>query len=88
MRMWKENENNTTLLLFSLKVLEILHQERRGQVKSVVKEQFNSILFYKTGPANKQHINQPTILLFTALKLIIVGFDDIFNAININLKKS
>ena len=33
MKMWKEN-GNTTTLLFSLKELEILHQERRGQVKT------------------------------------------------------
>ena len=45
-------------LLFSLKGLEILHQERRGQMKTMVMEHFKGILFYKSGPANKQHINQ------------------------------
>ena len=57
MKMWKGN-GNTTTLLFSLKRLEILHKERRGQVKTIVMEHFNSILFYKSGPANKQHTNQ------------------------------
>jgi hypothetical protein len=33
MEMWKAN-GNTITLLFSLKGLEILHQERRGQVKN------------------------------------------------------
>jgi hypothetical protein len=44
MRMWKENGNNTTLLFF-LKGLEILHQERREHAKNKVMELFNSILF-------------------------------------------
>ena len=57
MKMW-EGSGNTTTLLFSLKGLEILHQERRGQVKTIVMEQFNGILFYESGPANKQHTNQ------------------------------
>jgi hypothetical protein len=51
-KMWKGN-GNTTTLLFSLKGLEILHQERRGQVKTIVMEHFKGILFYKSGPANK-----------------------------------
>ena len=59
--MWKGN-GNTTTLLFSLKILEIVHQERGGQVKTIVMEHFNGILFHKSGPANKQHTNQPTIL--------------------------
>jgi hypothetical protein len=42
--MWKGSGNINTLL-FSLKGLEILHQERRGQVN-------------KSGPANKQHTYQ------------------------------
>ena len=49
MKMWKGN-GNTTTLLFSLKGLEIVHQERRGQVKTIVMEHF-----HKYGPANKQH---------------------------------
>jgi hypothetical protein len=40
-------------LLFSLKWLEIVHLERRGQVEAIVME-------HKSGPANKQHNNQPT----------------------------
>ena len=62
MKMWKRY-GNTTTLLFSLKGLEIVHQERRGQVKTIVMEYFKGILFHKSGPANKQHtsqsINQP-----------------------------
>ena len=40
MKMWKGNGNITTLL-FSLKGHEILYQERRGQVKTIVMERFN-----------------------------------------------
>jgi hypothetical protein len=54
MKMCKGN-GNTTALLFSLKGLEILHGGRRGQVKTIVMEHFNSILFHMSGPANKQH---------------------------------
>ena len=43
---------------FSLKRLEILHQERREQVKTIVMEHFNGILFHKYGPTNKQNTNQ------------------------------
>ena len=57
MKMWKGN-GDTTTLLFSLKGLEILHKERRGQVKTMVMQHFNGILFHKSRPANKQHINQ------------------------------
>ena len=46
MKTWKGN-GNTTTLLFSLKGLEILHQERRGQVKTIVME------------PNKHHTHQP-----------------------------
>ena len=48
----------TTTLSFFLKGLEILHQERRGQVKTIVMKHFKDILLHKSGPANKQHINQ------------------------------
>ena len=56
MKMWKEIGNTT--LLFSPKGLEILHQERRGQVKTIVMEHFNGILFRKSRPAYKQHTNE------------------------------
>ena len=58
---WEEI-GDTTTLLFSLKVLEILHQERRAglHVKTTEMEYFNGILFHKSGPANKQHTNQTT----------------------------
>jgi hypothetical protein len=42
MKMWKGNWKTT--LLFSLKGFEILHKERR-QVKTIVTEHFNRILF-------------------------------------------
>ena len=37
---------NTTKLLFYLKGLEILHEERRGRVKTILMEQFKGILFH------------------------------------------
>ena len=46
---------NTMKILFFLKKLKILHQERRGEVNTIVMEHFKSILFDKSGPANKQH---------------------------------
>jgi len=57
MMMWK-GTGNTTTLLFSLHGLEILHQERRGQVNTIVMEHFNSILFHKSEPVNKRHTYQ------------------------------
>jgi hypothetical protein len=57
MKLWKGNGNNTTLL-FSLEGLGILHQERRGKVKTIVMEDFNGILFHKFGHGNKQYTNQ------------------------------
>jgi hypothetical protein len=60
MKMWKGNGNATTLL-FSLERLEILHQERRGQVNTRVVEHINSIPFHKSGPATNQHTNQSII---------------------------
>ena len=57
MKTWKGNRNATTLL-FSLKGLEVLLRDGRGEVKAIVMEYFNSILFHKFGPANKYHIYQ------------------------------
>ena len=54
MKMWKGN-GNTTTLLFSLKGLEILHQERGGHV--------NSILVYKSGADKKKHTSVIQIYL-------------------------
>ena len=59
MKMGKGN-GNTATLLFSLKRIEIVHYEIRGQVKTIVMEHFNGILFHKSAPANKQHTNQLT----------------------------
>ena len=60
--MWKGNGNTATLLFF-LKELELVNQERRAYLKPIVMEDFNNILFHKFGPANKhtQSINQPII---------------------------
>ena len=82
MKMWIGN-GNTTTLLFSLKGLENLHQERRGQVKTIVMEHFKDIIFHRCGPTNKQHtnqsINQPMRLLLDSpnqgLKLTYVRPD-------------
>jgi hypothetical protein len=46
------------LLLFSLKELEILHQERKGQLQTIVMRHLNGIPFHKSQPANNQHTNQ------------------------------
>jgi hypothetical protein len=72
MKMWKGNGNTTTLLLFSLKGIEILHHQRRGEVKTMVMEQFNGILFHKSGPANKHHTNQPTAYSTLSLLILVV----------------
>jgi hypothetical protein len=53
----RKGNGNTNALLFSLKILEIVHQERRGQVKTILMEHFDGILFDKSGPANKQYTN-------------------------------
>jgi hypothetical protein len=45
-------------IIIFLKGLETLHEEKREQVKILVMEHFNGILFHKSGPANKQHTNQ------------------------------
>ena len=50
-------KGNGNALSFSLKKLEIVHQERKEQVKTIVMEHFDGILFPKSGPANKQHNN-------------------------------
>ena len=52
-KVWKGNWNTRTLL-FSLKVLNILHPVRREQVNIVMKR-FKSILFQESEPANTQH---------------------------------
>ena len=50
MNMWKGN-GNSVRLLFSLRGLVILHQERRGQVKTIVMEHFSGNLVHKSGSA-------------------------------------
>ena len=52
-----KGNGNTTTLLFSLKGLQMLHQERRGHVNTLVIEHSN-ILFHKFGPAKNQHTCQ------------------------------
>ena len=49
---------NTTTLLLYIKILQILYQIRRGQVKPIIREYFNSFLFHKSKPADKQHTYQ------------------------------
>ena len=68
------NKDNITLLFF-LKGLESLHQERRGHVKTIVMEHFNSILFHKSGSANKQHTYQ-----------LIIKSSYIYSSKNIKIK--
>ena len=51
------------ILLFSLKGLEILQQERRRQMSTIEMEHFNSNLFHKSGPGNKQNSYQSFTLI-------------------------
>jgi hypothetical protein len=82
MKMWRGN-GNTTTLLFSLKKLEIVHQEKRRQVKTIVMEHFNGILFHKSGLANKQHTNRPTMISLIWIKTNRkLRLEDIFNIAN------
>jgi hypothetical protein len=32
---------------------------------------FNGILFHKSGPANKQHTNQPTLMVYLVIQKIV-----------------
>jgi len=73
MNMWKGNGNITTLLS-SLKRHEILHQGRRAQMKTIVIEHFNGILFHKYGPANKQHTSKPTNNTVANLRVNVRSF--------------
>jgi hypothetical protein len=45
-RQMLKSHSALTTLLFPLKGLEILNQERRGQVKPIVMEYYNGILFH------------------------------------------
>ena len=65
-----ETNGKTTTLLFSLKELEILHQERREQVNFILIEHFKSTLFHKPRLACKQHTYQSVNGTFMALFLI------------------
>ena len=72
-KIWKGN-GNTDTLLFSLKGLEILHQKRKGQMKTMVMEYFNRILFHKSGPDAKHiPINQSTKSMFGWIGLVLPG---------------
>ena len=84
MKMLKGNRNTTTLL-FYLKGLGILHQVRIGQVKIMVMEHLNGILFHKSGPANKQHAYQWILTMCTKFHihlLVIVKTALKFNSNN------
>ena len=86
-KVWKW-KGETTTLLFSLKELEILHQERREQMKTIVMKHFNGNLFHKFEPANKQHTNQsinkpillcyPLLILFTNMFIYVLFKEIIF----------
>jgi hypothetical protein len=72
-KIWKGNWNTTTLL-FSQKELEIVHQERRGQVKTIVIEHFNGIFFHNSGPTNQSRFTNVALsfcflLLFTPMNV-------------------
>ena len=51
--MERKSEYNHNLIF--LKGLAILHKERREQVNSIAIEPFNSILFHKPEPTDKQN---------------------------------
>ena len=59
-----EHDYSGDLEARAIEILEVnislKRHERRGPVKTIVMEHFNSILFYKSGPANKQYTIQPT----------------------------
>ena len=57
MKIGKGN-GSTTTLLFSLKRLDIVHVERRALVNTIVMENFNNILFHKSGAASMQNTYQ------------------------------
>ena len=54
-KMRKRNRN--TKLLFYQKGLEILGEGRR-EMNTILMKYFNSILFHKSGPADKRHASQ------------------------------
>ena len=53
-----KRNGNTTILLFSLEEIEILHQERRIQVNTMLMECFKSILFHKQHTINQYNVVQ------------------------------
>ena len=55
---WHEEEGRKQEYNHIIIFPEMLHQERSGQVNTTVMEHFNSILFLKSGPSNKQHTCQ------------------------------
>ena len=58
MNMLIGNCATTTLLLFSMIGLEVLHRERRGQVKRIVMEHFNSLTINLSILKKLHRINQ------------------------------
>ena len=76
MNMGKGN-GNTTKLLFSLKVIGILHQEKRGQVYIIVMEHFDDILFNKSGLANKQHTYQSICLILSTFCYFFIHMEEL-----------
>ena len=42
-------------IIIFLEIIEIIHQLRSGQIKTIMVEHFEKIILNKSGPANKQH---------------------------------
>ena len=59
----RKGNGNTATMLFSLNRLPILHQVRRVQVKTIVMEHLNGILFHNYGPGDKQNTNQSIVTI-------------------------
>ena len=54
MKMWKGNENITTLLLFSLNDMKF-YVRKEEEVNTIEMEHFKNIIFHKSGPTNNRH---------------------------------
>ena len=66
---WRSGEETKILPHYSFS-WKNLHQER-GQVNTIMMERFNSTLFYKSGPTNKQHTYQSVIIIIIIIILIV-----------------
>ena len=66
-KMWNGNVN-ITKLLFCLKIIEILHQERRGQVNTTVIEHINPDLVTSSTPINQSMVIE--LLIIDILRIV------------------